>query len=97
MQLSHQMDGTKGHLMNIIKGLPIFMKHDLKPNRISLQHQTDGGLQHSKVMKIFLLHKITLQVQDLFSSVVMWTDRSYCVLHLHVELLQFCYSFHASA
>jgi hypothetical protein len=30
MQLSHQMDGTKGQPMNVIKGPPIFMKHDLK-------------------------------------------------------------------
>lgn len=91
------MDGTKGQLMNNIKGPPIFMKHDLKHNPISLQHQIDGELQHSKVMKIFLLNKIMLQVQHLFSSFAMWTDRSYCVLHLHVVLLQFCYSLHTSA
>lgn len=43
MQLSHQKDGNKGQLMNIIKE-PIFMKHDLKYNPISLQHRRDGEL-----------------------------------------------------
>lgn len=64
--------------MNIIKGLPIFMMHDLKHNPISLQHQTDGELQHSKLTKIFLLNKIMLQGHDLFSSFGMWICRTVC-------------------